>query len=776
MHKRRTSGLAGAWVPIALLSMAALFLEVSLTHFFSVIFYPPAVFAVLSLAVLGIGLGAALAAWRAPFRQTSRVPGYLFLASLSVLVFSGLAVVGLTSWVRYLLWVLVVLPYFFAGLSFAVIFSHSAAESPRLYQADLTGAGVGAILAMPLLNQLGGLKGVVFAALLLAAAGVLAQRQQELRSYRFTFALALGLLLAGLVLRSLDLPMPLAGVEKPASENLATNPTSRLIRSHWDAFARSDLIDPGDGGAYRLYTNGAAGSIMPPAENNEYLWRDIGFFPFATEQPQRVFIAGPGGGLDVWFALQAEASQIVAVEVNPASVALVKEYAAYNGNLYNQPGVEVHVDEARSFLRRQGGLYDLIFLSQVVTLSAERNGYTLVENGAYTIEAFQEYLDHLAPDGQLGLKLYDEPTLTRALATALTVFNRQGLSDQQALQHMLILLDAQAQPPIPLLLVKKSPISEEAALSSGAVARQVGFTPLFLPGVFADPPLDQVQAGMATFTEIISTLPGDYSATTDGRPFFYEFERGLPSDLRNLAGGMLVILVGFVLFLLRLQRPVPRGAWMPPAIYFAMLGLGFMLVEIAFLQQVRLFLGHPTLAITVVLATLLIGGGVGSGLADYFVRPTWQALPILPALGTILVLGVWSFAWPWLSDRFLGLESGLRVLVVVLTLLPVSMLMGISFPLGLRAVERLGRRQVALAWSINGVMTVAGSILAMVSAVEFGYTMVLFAGGLAYALAASAAALSRRVLPASSQGSDQPSSQNNTQYWEQTLPQSGETH
>jgi len=756
--------------------MAALVLEVSLTHFFSLIFYPPAVFAVLSLAVLGIGLGAASAAWHTPLRQTNRVPGYLRLAALSVLAFSGLAVVGLSSWLRYLLWVLVVLPYFFAGLSFAVLFSHSAAESPRLYQADLTGAGVGAILAMPLLNQFGGLKGVVFAALLLAAAGIQAQRQRGLQSYRLTFALALGLSVAGLGLRSLALPMPLTGVKKPATESLATNPNSRLLRSHWDAFARSDLIDPGDGGAYRLYTNGAAGSIMPPAENNEYLWRDIGFFPFATEQPQRVFIAGPGGGLDVWFALQAEASQIVAVEVNPASVALVKEYAAYNGNLYDQPGVVVHVDEARSFLRRQGGIYDLIFLSQVVTLSAERNGYALVENGAYTIEAFQEYLDHLSPDGQLGLKLYDEPTLTRALATALAAFNRQGLSDQQALQHMLVLLDTQAQPPIPLLMVQKSPISEEAALSTGAVARQVGFTPLFLPGVFADPPLDQVQAGTATFTEIISTLPGDYSATTDGRPFFYEFERGLPSGLRNLAGGVLVILVGFVLFLLRLQRPMPREVWLPPAVYFAMLGLGFMLVEIALLQQVRLFLGHPTLAVTVVLATLLIGGGVGSGLAGYFVRPTRQALPILPALGTILALGVWSIAWPWLSDRFLGLESGQRVVVVALTLLPVSMLMGISFPLGLRAVERLGRRQVALAWSINGVMTVAGSVLAMVLAVEFGYRTVLLAGGLAYALSASAATLSRRVLPASSQGRDLRPSQKTTQYWEQTLPQSGEPH
>ena len=225
----------------------------------------------------------------------------------------------------------------------------------------------------------------------------------------------------------LRVDMATLATEKPIAESLA--PGGRVIRTEWDTFARTDLVDPADGGPYQLYMDGAAGSVMPPAENNDFLMRDIGLFPFATAQPERVFAVGPGGGLDVWFGLQSGAQEIVAVEVNPASVSLVQDLGNYNGDLYEQPAVRVIIDEGRSVLRRQELTYDLISLSQVVTLAAERSGYALTENTIYTVEAFEDYLAHLRPNGQIAIKLYDEPTLTRALSTALAAFRQRGLSD-----------------------------------------------------------------------------------------------------------------------------------------------------------------------------------------------------------------------------------------------------------------------------------------------------------------------------------------------------------
>lgn len=529
-------------------------------------------------------------------------------------------------------------------------------------------------------------------------------------------------------------------VGKPIVESLQDGGTVAATR--WDAFARTDLVAPGDGGPYELYIDGAAGSVMPPATNNAFLWEDIGLFPFATEQPQRVFVMGPGGGLDVWFALQSGAEEIVAVEVNEASVELVREFAAYNGDLYGQPGVRVLVDEARSVLQREGGEYDLIFMSQLVTLAAERNGYALVEDQAFTVEAFGEYLAHLAPQGMLALKLYDEPTLTRALATALAALRERGVaSDAEALTHLMAFVDirtgsavsgpASGGDPIPLLLLRQSPFSREDSLSLGAVAQQVGFQPLFLPHVLAQAPLEAVAAGDMPFSRIIESSDVDISPPRDNRPFFYQFERGLPATLRPLLAGLaaVVLLGGLLLVVARRRAPQkPHGFARLAPLYFAALGLGFMMLEVAILQQTRLFLGHPTLAVAVVLATLLVGGGIGSGLAGRF-APNGDRRPLMwaPLLVAALALG-WMLLWPSLSEAFRGAEQSVRVLATAAALALPALALGAPFPLALRAVgsrAEHGERAVALGWAVNGVMTVAGAALAIALAMLWGFAIVV---------------------------------------------------
>jgi hypothetical protein len=483
---------------------------------------------------------------------------------------------------------------------------------------------------------------------------------------------------------------------------------------------------------------------MPPAESNDFLLRDIGLFPFATAQPERVFVVGPGGGLDVWSGLYAGAREIVAVEVNPASVSLVQDLADYNGDLYGQPEVRVIIDEGRSVLRRQNPDYDLISLSQVVTLAAERSGYALTENTIYTVEAFEDYLEHLRPDGQIAIKLYDEPTLTRALSTALAALRKRGLSDAEALHHIMVFLDPRAQPPVPLMLVRKTPFARDEALALGAVARQVGFVPLYLPEVWADPPLDGVEAGTTTFAQIIEQSESDISATTDDRPFFYQFERGIPDSLKPLLRALAAIFVAGGGLLAYAQRDVtpPSLRWGP--VYFAALGIGFITVEIAIIQQTRLFLGHPSLAVTTVLALLLIGGGIGSGLAGRWAPPSRAATPAWPAFGVAILVLAWMLVWPPLSQHFLAAPRPARLLVVAVATLPLAVFMGMPFPLGLRSVGQAGERHVALAWAVNGVTTVVGSAGAVALAIVAGFSRVLVAGLAAYALAAAFAHIMRR--------------------------------
>ncbi len=759
-------------ISIALLSTASLLLEIALTRLFAALFYPPTVFAILSLAILGIGIGAAAAAIWPHLQGESRVPTYLTLAALSALLIP-IAAALLPGSLQPLLFLPIPLPYAFTGLTLATLFAARPTQAPRLYLADLLGAGLGALAAVPILNHTGPLNATFVAAALFSAAGMLflprisrilrinkgsyssgeaptapttnqpTKNFVSIREIRGKTPISnlqspLTLLLISLLLLTTNTTLnylnpTLLSTGKPIVESL--QPGGALLHTEWTAFARTDLVDPGDGGPYRLYMDGAAGSVMPPATNNDFLWRDIGLFPFATAQPQRVFVIGPGGGLDVWFGLQSGAEEIVAVEVNQASIDIVRQYGDYNGHLYEQPQVRLVQDEGRSVLRRENRQYDLIFLSQVVTLAAERSGYTLVEESAYTVEAFADYLDHLRPDGQLALKLYDEPTLTRALSTALAALRDRGLTDAEALQHVMVFLDPRANPPVPLLIVRNTPYTEEDSLALGAVAQRQGFAPLYLPRALVQPPLDAVASGETSFSDIVAQSSTDISPTTDNRPFFYQFERGLPTTLRPLLAGMALVILADALFLIisHRRRRWPRTFRLP--LYFAALGLGFIIIEIAIIQQVRLFLGHPTLAVTTVLAVLLIGGGLGSALAGRL-WPQPQRLPPWPALLVAALSLLWLLLWPLLASRYLSAPSALRVTLVAATLLPLSLVIGMPFPLGLRRAGLLTPRDVALAWSANGIMSVAGSITAIAIALLSGYTAVLLVGVGLYVVAA----------------------------------------
>ncbi len=758
---------------LALFSAALILTEIALTRFYSVRYYPPVVFAILSMALLGIGLGAALAAWRPDARQPHLTAAYAGGMACAVI---GL-LLATTSWsgslAEILGWMLLLLTFVMAGMTMATLYSRWSQESPSLYRADLTGAGLGALLAAPILSSVGVINAMLFAALAagLAAIFLRPSSTQDLvnldgvphtvptrgggaeslsrhsrpveRVPIIATATAALLLVTNLGFNWLTIDMHRLPTEKPIGQRLTAG--GQIVATHWDGFARTDLIDPGDtidsAAPYELYMDGAAGSVMPPAGGHPALWRDIGFFPYATEQPQRVFIIGAGGGLDIWFALQGNADEITAVEVNQASLRLLQEYRDYNGGIAEQPEVRLIIDEGRSLLAREGRAYDLISLSQVVTAAAERDGYALVENDTYTLEAFQTYLDHLTEDGVIALKLYDEITLSRALTTALTALKARGLTDSEALAHTMVLLDSSVEPAIPLLLVRNRAYTREDSLSLGAVADQVGFTPLYLPDAWADPPLDTLAGGTTTLAQFIETSEYNLTPTTDEKPFFFQFERGIPGNLGLLllaVGALAVVLVGATIVAEAQGGGSQTGRSRAGFIlYFTLLGFGFIMAEVAMIQQVRLFLGHPTVAIAVVLATLLIGGGIGSGtMGKLTTRDRLSLFPSWPGAAVFVLMIVWTLLWPRISEYAALSPFAVRVALVTFSLFPVAFFMGIPFPLGLRAAGRLGQRPVALAWAVNGVMSVLGSVAAITIAILAGFSMVYLAAAFVYLLVA----------------------------------------
>lgn len=726
---------------LALLTGGGLALELALTRLLATRFYPPYVFAALSLAVLGIGVGAAIAARWPGFARVERLPLMMSGAGLLALpvILLILRVGPLAGFAQSAaLYAALALPYVASGMALATLFRERHAASARWYMADLLGAGAGVALAVAAMQLLGPVHSALWAAVCPALAALLWSLPgwplKSARRLPALIALALLLLAAvNLATGALDLDWRALAAAKPLRE--AREQGAAPLATRWDAFGRADLLSLPDG-RRRLYLDGAAPSVLPARGDIAELTRQIGYLPYASGQPQRVFIIGAGGGLDIAYARLSGATDIIAVEVHPASVALLREQEERPGGLLDSPTARLRIAEGRSELRRQDGQFDLISLSQVVTLAAERGGYALTENALYTVGAFREFLARLSPGGQLALVLYDEATMLRALGLALAALGEQGLSEQQALRHIVIAAaERDGALETPLLVIRKQPWRREQLRGPALFVADHGFQPIHFPDVLAAPPLAAVAAGERDFAAAVADAGLNLSPPTDDRPFFFQFEQGAPRQLRELALAVAGLSALAALALARAERHAWRPRWALYA-YVAALGAGFMVLEVALIQQTRLLLGHPTPAVALTLAALLAAGGIGSVLADRL----WRGRALLAApLAVALLALCWRLLWgPW-SD-FLAASSLLaRVAGTLLFVLPPAAMMGMAFPQALRRAGAQGASAVAWCWAVNGVMAVAGTVGALLLATVAGYGAVLLAGAAVYGLAAALA-------------------------------------
>ena len=177
---------------------------------------------------------------------------------------------------------------------------------------------------------------------------------------------------------------------------------------------------------------------------------------------------------------------------------------------------------------------------------------------------------------------------------------------------------------------------------------------------------------------------------------------------------MVVLTIFLPLVLFRRHALTPEDSHFTGGylLYFACLGVGFMLVEIPLIQKFILFLGQPLYAIAVILSTLLIFSGMGSMLAGRF--SPGDVLARLRAVIVVLctVMIVYIYGLPVLFDTFLGISGMARGVITVVLIIPLGMLMGMAFPLGIRLLEQDGKTMIPWVWGINGACSVMGSIIA----------------------------------------------------------------
>ncbi len=677
-------------------------------------------------------------------------------------------------------------PFFFSGMVIALLFTRCPKEINRLYAADLLGAAIGCAAIAIVMSRFGGSGSIAVAAIL-----------------GFLSAIIFGgwhsrdLVLASGALALLALPIALAG-DRLIPISIAPDKIHPLqprdsspIHTEWNSFSKVDVFTlppaPEQGrprAGYSIIVDaGVAGTEIPDLSMGarNYLeqtddFRSAGLVYLGKQHP-KVLIIGSGAGREVLEGLKFGASSITAVEINPVINKIVSESMRREwGSLFEQPEVHLVTEDGRSFVRRSQEKYDAIISVQTMSDAALLSGaLSLSETYVLTREAFQDYYDHLTPDGVLLLTRpkWQIPKLTTTVREMFDARNLGSIANHLFAFHGPLLPFGHSIS-LNCFLLKKSPWTpqEIAAMENhlgvgqpqapGREITQIYYSPYGTEqqnSPYNQRLYDLVNA--ASLQPIYGATTELLSPATDDQPFFNERMRWTairPSDFRDvLSSGTRVsvdfqpiaevsltillmqsVIIAAILILLPLirfgqrgQRTANRWSFL---IYFACLGLGFIMIEMVLLQRFTLFLGQPVYTLAVVLAGLLLSTGAGSYKASRIREASrWSLIPIaVLILGAIIATALLT---PYVFSLALPLTLPWRVLVSLALISPLGFLLGMPFPNGLRIVAEEAPALVPWAWGVNGFFTVIGSVATSILAMAFGFRVVLTVAAACYLIA-----------------------------------------
>lgn len=789
-----------------LLSLATLLLELALTRILSVSLWYHFGFLVISTALLGFGVsGVTLALWGGLRERTDldRVLGICGLAFAISVVFSfwcmqripfdpfSVAVDHKQFLWMPLYFLLVALPFFCSGLAISFLLTRGEKEINRLYAYDLLGAGAGCALIALVIPRFGGSGSILVAACI----GTLSAVCFAWGSRRIltTAAACIGItLLAASFYGDRIVPIHV-------SANKIGRRSINSIYSAWNTLSFVQVIDlPAKGrdpAARRIFIDSGTAAtgindLRPDvrtalAEHPERV-EQLSKIAYAGKDRPKILIIGSGGGDQVLAGLQAHASSVTAVDVNSAINDIVaNRMNDFWGNLYHQPEVQLFTDEGRSFVRRSAEQYDAIISVHTISNAAVTSGaLSLAENYVLTREALEDYLDHLSPDGAI---FFTRPEfqIPRLVSTARDVFARRGLGPID--NHVFAFSESfPMQMPGRLsflggFLLKKSEFRPEDLKQIrqilAADSDQEGGAPkiLYAPD---EKPADSLCAQIVAapqLEDILRTNDSQLAAATDDKPFFNQHTRWSRIRWKTIVdlfsqkqpGGARMALedrpiAEVTLLILLLQSALVAGLCilLPLAVlnrrgvqiagrwawigYFAALGLGFIMVEIALLQRFLLFLGQPIYTYAVVLAGLLIFTGIGSQIAGKFTAELARTLKRV-LISAIIVVPVMAVITPIVFSAALGLGIVWRIAIALLLVAPLGFVLGMPFPLGLRLAMQRSSALGSWAWGVNGFFTVIGTILALMLGMMIGFRMVLLLACGCYAGSLVAMALLSRA-------------------------------
>ena len=517
-----------------------------------------------------------------------------------------------------------------------------------------------------------------------------------------------------------------------------------------------------------VFNNGEWFGAVPPRPERgreEFMDHTTAALPYALETRRSVLLLDAGTGSLIPQALGHGAERVTVVEPHPVILSLLKgELATETGDLLRHPSVSVRNLSARTFLALDSSPYDLILLPTVGAFGGTSGLQAVTERYLLTQEAFRQMWRKLTPGGAISVTCWMDYPLRhplKILATLAAVLESEGIGEVR--DHLAAVRGWGTI----TILAKKGRLDGADGEKIRRFCRRLLFDPALLPDVRTEERMRfnslQDERFFLTLDQLISPsrarftadYPFDIRPTTDDRPYFSQFLRwrSIP-ELVKLYGGrtfpfleagyllvlltlLLVTIASVILILLPLGFLRRRGGCrMSTLIYFSGLGIGYMFVEIVLIQRFLLTFGNPIHAAAVVISGMLAFSGVGSLLSSRLIGDRRRALTLLSLI--VLVILAYALLLTPLLQAIVALPPAARIVLSLLVIAPAALLMGMPFPLGIRLLAGTGEQEIPWAWGVNGCLSVVGSVLAAVIAVELGFAWVMILAALAYAMALSA--------------------------------------
>jgi hypothetical protein len=767
-------------------SLSTILLELALTRVFSIILWYDYAFMAISVAFFGLGIGSLVihmqkdsARWKDKYEKreylSSRIIYFAIAYAVSVPVFVFLlsSIPPSTSNI-YLFYLVSSVPFFFAGSIMALVFHAMPQNISKLYFADLVGAASATLLLDPLMQKLGAEYVILLTAPMVAASAIIGALILKGRQADRIALARRTKMLAGIVLAA-TIFLPIAGnasnlgifeVQPGSNKGLyyqLANPSKfEHLSKEWNSFSRVDvtsktgevdsnprelasIIIDADAGTPIFQWNGSRSDLAWLQEYMDYL-------PYDMQKTDSTLVIGGGGGEDIQTALAGGSKNVTAVELNPLIVSAVKRFGSQSGDVYDRKDVGLFIDDGRRFISSTDARYDAIVIKLVDSWAAQlAGGYALSENYLYTTEAFQQYLRHLNKDGMLVMIRwnFELPRLMPLVVDSLV--KETGQSRESASKNVIVVedrpglyfgrtSDSQTYYPV-LVIVKPTPFTDSQVDLATKRAAENRADVTMLADRYIQPPYDKLFNSNA-YREYLASLSNP-NIPTDDSPFYFAKEP-VPQQMVILLETVLGISAALsVLLVYHARRKKARmDATSGFHILFAVfIGLGFMFLEITFIQKFLLLLGTPIMALTVILFSILLSSGVGAYLSGrlFAGRPYRAVFVTVPILAGVILF---DFAFlQGIIDSSITMELPYRIALTMAILSPAGLLMGFQFPSLISMASFMKNRgnDTTLLWGVNIVASIIGTVLAATLAMVIGFSGNLLFGLGTYAGAAASA-------------------------------------